>query len=300
MPNKRGEEIYYAWIMTLGLAVVFWWAQSQVKDGEPPMRIAVGFASLALASWVSCIVVGNNPLLVVPLLILCYQLLRANKDGSAGVVLALAMLKPTVAGPFFLVLLLRRRWRAAAMCLLYIILASLLTWRLIATNPLEMLKQMFAASGVWIDQGFGPAQYLMWTGVDTHTASLITAPVVLAFGCWALFLARDGTLLAQFSIAAIIARFWSYHLYYDDAVMVLMLVFFAHQTLGPRARTAYIGFILSCVGLWIPQRVTNLVGVQLFQLLAWLVLACLIVSLSRPNTTGRRKIADPQSAAKFV
>lgn len=281
LPGKKQAEIYYAVIMAAGLALIFWWARSEVNSGAAPMGAAVGLASVAAGSWVFTVFVGNNPLLVVPLLAVHYWLVARRRNWAAGVILGMALLKPTIAGPFLFVLVLRRRWSSIATCLIYLVLASLFTWLMTATSPLEMLGQMMAASKQWTAEGFGPAQYLMHAGLPAPTATILTGAVVAILGCWALFLARNGTLLGQFAIAAITARFWSYHLFYDDAVLIFALVFFARETLSFRPRTAAVGFILSCVGLWVPYRFVLSVAVQVLQLLIWFTLACLVVSLSR-------------------
>ena len=275
--------------MALGLALLFFWARSEVKGGQPPMGLAVGFVTLAAAPWVSAIIVGNHPLLVVPLLAMSYWLLKNGQDWAAGILLGMALLKPSLAGPFFLVFLLRRSWSGVTACVAYVVFASLVTWRLTATDPLEMLGQMFAASKQFVDQGYGPAQYLMQAGMPTQAATVSTAISFTVLGCWALFLARHGTLLAQFSLAAITARLWAYHQSYDDAVVLFALVFFARETLGSHLRIAITGFLLSTITLWMPFHAALLAPVRIFQLTAWLVLAYLIVKLSNiPGQPPRR------------
>ncbi len=285
-PTRDSEAIFYAAVMAAGLVFVFWWTRSQVAGRLSIARIAVPLAVMAAASWVSGIVAGNNPLVIIPLLMLCYVALQHKKKPLAGVALGMALMKPSLAGPFLLVLLLRHRWMALATTVGYVALASLLTWYLTATSPIEMLNQMFAASRQWTGVGFGPLQYLISAGVRAQSATVITAIVVSAVGAGALWAIREGSLLAQFALAAIVARFWSYHLFYDDAVIIFALVFFARETLVSQTRAAYTGLILSCLGLWMPYRASLLLPLQIVQLLIWLTLAYLIVMLSRSKAAG--------------
>jgi hypothetical protein len=274
------QAFYYAWVMAAGLTVVFAWTRREVITGPSGMSMAVPLAAIAVTSWASAIVVGNNPLVVVPLLIGCYLLLGRGEEVLAGAVLGGALLKPTLTGPFVLILFLRGRWRALASTTAYLILASLLTWYLTATNPLEMLTQMFAASKQWVGEGFGPVQYMIRSGMPAQSANVVTGTAVIAMGACALWTVRNASLLAQFAVAAIIARFWSYHLYYDDAVMVFALVAFARETLGRNVTLAYTGFVLSCIGLWTPYRASLLLPVQMVQLGIWVVLAYLVIRVS--------------------
>ena len=278
--DRSTQAVYYACIMAAGLVLVFAWARWEVTAGLSGMDIAVPLAAMAAGSWVSGIVVGNNPLVVIPLLIGCYLLLGLGQDVLAGAALGGALLKPSLAGPFVLILLLRGRWRALGTAATYLLLASLLTWYLTATSPLEMLNQMFAASKQWVGEGFGPVQYLIRAGMPAQSASIVTATAVIAMGACALWTVRYGSLLAQFALAAIIARFWSYHLYYDDAVMAFALVWFARETLGRNVTAAYTGFVLSCIGLWTPYRASLLLPVEIVQLLIWVMLAYLVVRVS--------------------
>lgn len=302
MRNLRHEAVYYACIMAFGLGVMFWWAQSELRDAKPLIRAAVGFSTLAAAAWVSGIVAGNNPLIVVPLLALFGRLLGLRKEALAGVLLGMAMLKPTLALPFCLILVFSYRWKALSACVSYMLLASLVTWYFTGTSPIEMLGQMSAATTVWVDRGFGPVQYLIHAGIPPHQATVFTAVLVLSIGGWVLWSIRNASLLAQFSIAAITARFWSYHLHHDDAVLTFLVVYFARETLVHGSRIAGRGFVLSCIALWLPYRATLLLPVQIVQLSIWLVLGYWVVRLSKLEAKQSAKtainvsdIAVPQS-----
>ena len=290
LPSRQSQEFFYSVLMCVGLAIVFVWVYHQLKNESPLAAYAVGMAALAAASWVTSIVVGNFPPVLLPLLIACHTLLNSRKDVAAGLVLGVAMLKPTVAGPFFLVLLVKRRWAAAAVCAAWVCATSAVTWALTHTDPLHMLVQMFVASKLWIGDGFGPAQYLMSAGVPPFSATATTAVAFLLLGLYCLWLLRDRSMLALFSIAAITSRFWSYHMYYDDAFMLFALVFLAREIFASGQRIAMLAFCLACLALWVPHHIALIPALQILQLCTWLLLAFVVLRLSLVPSAEQREL----------
>ena len=288
-PGAAGHLAYYGGWMAVGLAGVAVWAGSEVRrvPGGTIAGVAAALSVLACASWGGAVVVGNNPPVVVGLLVACHALLRRGWDVAGGLALGLALLKPTVAGPFVLPLLFTRRWRPLVAAGLLIAVESGITWALTGTDPVEMVRQMSVASRRFVGEGFGFTQYLVHAGLSPALAQPAVAAVVLVVGGAALFALRGRGLLVQFAVAAVVARLWAYHLYYDDAVLIFPLVYLAAEAQRTRSPAAVTGFLTLCLSLWLPGRLGQIRPVQAFHLLVWTGVAVVASLIAGGSATAR-------------
>ena len=300
-PGATDCRWYYALWLAAGLAFVAAWTARQMRDvatRSALLTAAVVISVLACSAWGKSITVGNNPLIVVGFLMLAFELLVRNKNILAGLAMGAALLKPTVAGPFLIPLLLAGRWTALASAFGFISCESLLTWVLTKTNPIEMLRQMMSAGNLFIGSGFGPVQYLIHAGVfPSHAAALAAAGVLLmaAPGFWAL---RRMSLLAQFSFAAIVARFWAYHLDYDNAVLSFALVYLAIQLEQNRTSENLALFLFMAITLWMSGWEGELdYRIQILDILTWLAVGVSIVKVAvNPGPGAEQRMASDKLA----
>ena len=280
-PGVQHYLLYWGVCMLVGMAAAALWAAAEVRaagESTSTAAVAIALCVLAFNAWGGALSVGNNPAVVVAALVATYVLLRQERFALAGVTLAVALLKPTLAGPFVLPLLIDRRWRTLIVAGSVLLLESILTWSLTRTNPLDMLRQMMVMSKFYIGGGFGPAQYLMHAGVSPPVASQIMGLAGLVLGTVALLLARRRSLLARFAIAAVIARLWSYHYDYDDAVLVFAVVFFAVRAESTRSPVAVAMFLLLCASLWTPGSLAaKSIAAQVLEQGVWIAAAAVVV-----------------------
>jgi Glycosyltransferase family 87 len=75
---------------------------------------------------------------------------------ACGIVIGLAMMKHTIAGPFLLCFLVRGQWKPIVSCLAYLVLARIVVWYFTATDPVEMSIQMVRSAQTWAGKGSGP------------------------------------------------------------------------------------------------------------------------------------------------
>ena len=276
-PGQSHILAYYGACMAAGLVVVAVWSWAQMRaatglgQSSQLPAVAAMLAAMACAAWGGSVNTANSPPIVIAFLVLAYVLLERRLDFLAGLAIGVALLKPTETGPFLIPLLVTRRWRAMLTAGLVIFAESLITWGLTKTNPLAMLRQMIAASQPYQGAGYGLPQYLIQAGVAPSAAAELAAAVVLIGGVCAMYAIRHSSLFAQFALAAIITRFWAYHLYYDNAILVFVLVFLAVTLQRSRHPVVQWVFLAMCLSLWIPDRLVEFKAVQIFHLLTWAV-----------------------------
>jgi len=265
----RWSAPFYALLMLAGLSAVGVWAYRQGRPWGLSTAVFLAAAALALGSWCSAIFTGNYPLLIIPLLIGVLCLTEKNRPILAGLLLGLAVIKPTLGGPFALALLMHRRFTSLAVAAAWMVAASLITWWAIATNPVEILSQMFAASRGVLSAVNGPARYAIAAGADPVVATKISGLIAGVLGTLALFLARRQNLLTLFAIAAVTARFWMYRFVYDESILLFLLVALALAALRSRSHLATAAFLAVGMSLWMPARLTDHLAFQLFQQCTW-------------------------------
>ena len=215
----------------------------------------------------------------------------------AGVLVGVALLKPTLAVPFVLVLLVRRRWWAAAACTGVVAAAAAVTWARTGVDPLTMTRQMLAVGGqIEASKGLsegvadGPVLWLRAAGLSSTAASRVAAAAVLAALAAGLGLTRRRPVWQAFALAALAAQLWAHHKPYDEIVLLLLVLPAGAALLARWLRETRPAVAAACLGaagvlaLTLVHfgllRVAGPRAFGLFQLAAWLGAAAWV--LSRP------------------
>ncbi len=220
----------------------------------PSVRLAVLFAvgALACSGHGGTLRVGQGTIVVLAFLAAAHRADGAGRPLLSGLLLGLAMMKPTVAGPFVLCLLISGRWKALASCMLYLLAASCLIWWQTGVNPSEMTMQMFEASRRFVADGTGPMNLALWLIPDPGRASAALAIVCLIAATAAMIRVRGRPLLELFAVAAICGRFWTYHRGYDDTAILFLVAALAMRALETGRPVWIIAAIGVGVTLWMP------------------------------------------------
>ena len=176
----------------------------------------------------------------------------------------MATLKPQISALFALSFLVRRQWRALAAATAYVVLASLFTWVMTKTNPIEMLEQMYALAQGWIDHPnpwikeqhpIGVSSFssvLLDLHFDRKVATPLAAITGLLLAGVLMWLWRNSSTLTLFAIAATIGRLWSYHLPYDDVMLIFLIVPLGKLVMTHRSIGTVLAFCLVGLSLWTP------------------------------------------------
>ena len=70
--------------------------------------------SLACGNYFTVLLIGQLAIVILAFLVAALLLDRTGNDGLSGAMLGMAMIKPTIALPFFLIPLVRGRWVSLA------------------------------------------------------------------------------------------------------------------------------------------------------------------------------------------
>ncbi|MEO2091850.1 MAG: glycosyltransferase family 87 protein [Gemmataceae bacterium] len=288
-PAVKGYFLALSLVMT---AVTGWWAYRVARPAgdDPHAGWLAAAAVLAISGCSTCVHVGQYGAVVVGLLALAAWALAAGKDWTAGVLLGIALLKPTIAGPFVLVPLVMGRWRAVAGCVGYVVAASAFVWWRTGTNPAEMLLQMLSAGADYVHDSQGLIGLLLNLGLTPKQVTPVLAAGVLVPGAAALWLGRRRPVDVGFAVAAVVGRLWAYHKGYDNMMLAFLVVALARVAFASRSVSAALTFLIVGATLWSPASLAKHEAFVLLQLAVWVggVGVLLAAKSDRPALDPRR------------
>ncbi|MFT5393804.1 MAG: hypothetical protein ACI8PT_004008 [Gammaproteobacteria bacterium] len=277
-PDWPAARFYYAGLCALAITFVAWWVYGVISPYgnfsawlTMATVLAIGGGSLTLQ-------VGQYGWLVLALLCAVLWLDGKGRAVQAGIALAFAVSKPTMGAPFLLSAFVMYRWATLMVGGSILLIASLLCWYWISTNPIDLLRQALVIGGViGKDGSVGLTTLIIDLGVDQQYATLLGMATMLGVGIIGLFYSRRGSLLISFAIAGVIARTWTYHKSYDDLLIVFLLVATAKLAASTQSRLNWCVFSALALTLVLPSRFAAMVEVQVVQLTVWLAAAIFLI-----------------------
>jgi hypothetical protein len=284
-PKWPAVRVYYLLLNTIGLIVIAVVAAALVDSRRREVRWLAASGALAMGSVSATLGVGQYGIIVVALLAAALWFAERRHWARTGLLLALSLVKPTLSGPFCLVPWTSRRWTAAAAMAGYLVVASGVTWLVVGVNPVVMLMQLHRVGAVFGEDGnLSAAEVLFAAGVDRQLATSVALVVVIVPACLALFALRSASPVVTFAVAAVAARFWSYHKSYDNLVLVFVLIALARlwseAPAGTMRKVTGLTWLAMGITLWVPPRATTDWQFLLVQLTIWLVAIGLLVSVA--------------------
>jgi hypothetical protein len=193
-------------------------------------------ALIPLSMYATGATIGNGQLVVHALTVLMAGLLllkskaqSRRKDLLAAVLVLLALVKPTVTAPFFwIVLFVPVTLRPAILVLLGYIALSFFAVLFQGTGLIPLLFKWahYAKGGAdWGTARGGYANEHSWLnaiGIEgwEGPASLLA---LMILGLWT-HRNRRADIWTLMAVAALVARFWTYHLWYDDLLILLPMI----------------------------------------------------------------------------
>ncbi|WP_169332042.1 glycosyltransferase family 87 protein [Phycisphaera mikurensis] len=280
------------WFMALSLAawvLVLLWAAKLTRAGPRGVR-CLGFASVfGMVSYPATLAVANYGVVVMGALVASMILLHRQKAAIAGICIGFAMVKPTLAAPFLLVLLCRRSWWVgfATACTL-VMGAGALHWLLTGVAPWE--SQVGASSHLasYTHRAGGVIKASRsWLELPEPWATYGVAAIGLLFGCWLLWWYRSASPLLLFAIAGVIARISFYHRGYDNLLLTFLLQLLLLQAIGTRPASmsllrCWMPWIAMGITLWLPGRIVAGPLQSLLGVLVWVLLLQIALKRAAP------------------
>jgi len=223
----------YLWALTT-IVVLVWLCRLIIRESKAKTPLERAFVTFMLLSMNAAgVAIGNGqfilhllPLLITVALILGKQDPPAwsNHLRAAGMFL-IALVKPNVTAPFFwLVVFLPKAVRPAVLVVIGYASLSLASASFQPVGLISLTRDWLARSEEWaVLQGYanlhswlGPLGLYQWLA----PASGIT---LLALGLW-IYLHRNKDVWLLLAVTALVARFWTYHNMYDDALILLPMI----------------------------------------------------------------------------
>lgn len=224
------------WGLTMLLALG-WLVFLTIKEAQPKARLETIFvAMIPLSMYASGACIGNGQLIlhIVPSLITALLLLDREtqqwQTTLAGIVLMVfSLIKPTVAAPFFWIVLFRKKGLLAAF--LVVLCYGGLTQIAAQFQPetsFELMRQ-------WALRGIQSSSYdaTQWSHNNLHSWStalgiekwnpMLSIIMMAALGAW-VYIHRSMDLWALIGVCAVVSRFWTYHGWYDDLLILMPMI----------------------------------------------------------------------------
>jgi hypothetical protein len=284
-------------------------------------RIFIGVMPFAL--YATGAAMGNGQLIVFVLpLVLCSLLMLARPTLTrrqlwfGSLFMVLSLVQPTIAAPFFwIVLFCSPRLRAAVIVVAgYVALTAVaLLFQMDAMARAGSTGTPVGLMQIWtrraqggsfhgsITGGYGTihdlAAEIGLRGWNWHVSLLL----LVLLGAWILRQRRSDIWLLM-GVAAIVARVWAYHRWYNDLLLIVPLISLLRMsrkpTLSPKARIATVAilvwvwaFLLAPGVLYTVPSPDLLVGIQIAGWMAALVLLVTVTEADyrrRSNTTSKQ------------
>jgi Glycosyltransferase family 87 len=282
---------YFAVVNLAALLYVMWWASWTAKGLRSEDRWLLMGAAAAFGGSCTATEVGQIGIVVAALLGGSLWCDARGHTVWAGLLVALALIKPTIAAPFAIALLVTGRSRASLAAAAFGVVASLVTWAHTGAPPWRMLEQLAQAAGGYANAGtIGLVDTLAMLGAPPLLLNPAAAVLVSVPGLLLMWAVRPSLPLA-FAVAAAWGRMWTYHKSYDDVMLVFLLVPLGVAVLGGRGGLATLGVFGLMGGLaWLPGRLLDLSAVQVAQVVIWPT--ALGVLLSLPGRTSGAEVVS--------
>jgi hypothetical protein len=282
-PEWPAVRVYWAVLNALALAFLMAWAYRQPRDATIETRLLLMAAVFAFGGSCTATEVGQISIIVTALLAGALWCDQAGRGYLCGLLVAFAMIKPTMSAPFAVALLVAARYRAAAAAAAYGAVATGITWAVTRTSPLHMLQQMAHDAADYINAGtLGLMDVAAMLGASPDAA--VWLPLLVAVPALLLMWRARASLVLCFAVATVWARLWTYHKSYDDVMLVFVLIPLGALALGGlRSRAAAVAFFTMGVLAWIPARLLALPEIQILQFAVWPAALLLLLRVQAAN-----------------
>jgi hypothetical protein len=224
------------WAATTAIALV-WTVFLCVRESgahTPLQRTFVGLMPLSM--YATGATIGNGQLLVhiLPVLVAGLLLLKSeessrHQDLLAGALVLIALVKPTITAPFFwMVLFVPARLRPAMIVSIGYVALSFFAALFQKTGLFTLLFKWSDRAAVGVEWGTargGVANQHSW--LETIKLEGLEGPssliALIILGFW-IYRYRRADIWILMGVTALVARFWTYHMWYDDLLILLPMV----------------------------------------------------------------------------
>jgi hypothetical protein len=272
-------RVLFAAVNLVAFAWLLAWAIRLGSAGSGLAGWALALSVFATASICTTFGLGQYGVLVLAALAGTALFAERGNWLLAGVLFAVALTKVTLAAPFAVALVFSKYIKTVATACIYIACASGAVALNVHSDPVTMMRGMFSAAEHVVNQGYSLINPLMLLGMNARLAMIIAAVGTIGIGSAVMWLIRREPLLTQFAIAGVVSRLWTYHVHYDNLIMLFLLM--ALGTLPKQSKSVRITFAVAGLALWAPARACDFAAFRVFQLVAWIACSAILVVCAR-------------------
>ena len=243
-------------------------------------------ACLAVSSHKSTLEMGQYGTILNALLIITFWLIQKYQNIWAGLVFGIAMVKPNISAPYFLILMIHKRFKAILAFFIYIIFGSINIWIITKVTPIYMLNKIFKQSKYFADKGYSGIHAFTGLGFDPKQATLLLAIIGLLIITIVIYLCRNYSLLNLFAICSVIGRVCIYHRIYDNLMLMFLLLALIKIFFDNPNKLNLFFLSLVALSLWLPAIIIDIANLEFIQILTW------ITALGHITIQGRHKKYD--------
>ncbi len=261
---------YHALLNTISLVILAIFAY---QIGKPYGKLKTWFtvvACLSISSNSTTLGLGQYGIIVNALLIGMFWLLKRNYNLSAGLFLGLALVKPNISALYFFIIIIRKKFNAVLACCLYIFIASSIIGMITQVSPIYMIEKMITVSKYYVNTGYSGINVITNFGINPLVATIFLAVLATAVIIRIFYLFKDNSLLFFFALAAVIGRLCTYHLAYDNVMLVFLLLAVINLTLNKPNKPNILILTLVLLSLSLPIRATDLPLAGIVQSIIWI------------------------------
>jgi len=232
---------------------------------------------------VSCLAISSNGttlsngqygLIINAFLIGIFWLINFNKNYLAGLLMGLSLAKPTISAPYFLILIITKNIKALLLASVYLFIASVSISHLTQLSLAELAMRFLRQIKYVADDGMSGINFLVNLGINTEIVTIFLSIVSIVIATVIFYFLRNFSLLTLFAIASVIGRVFTYHRFYDNVMLVFLLLALLQLAFSSPHWLNILMATLVGLTLWVPplivERMTNPYG-NIVQIIIWLI-----------------------------
>ena len=286
--------VYIFWNL-ISLTVIGLWLVKITSTKPIFFQIFSVLSSFAICAMSGSIGRGQFGLFVIASLVGSLWLSENKMKFGSGLLLGCSMIKPSLAMPFVFVFLNKKKYGEVIAAGIYNFLGGIFLCMATKINYFDWLKIAYVKSERFALTGYSLINLFVWLGMNISGAIWISMFIVTFFFGWIMVKNRKSEIMFHFAMAALGARLWSYHQYYDNCILIFLLQSLFLLMLNTKSKLALWGFLLVGLLLWAPNRFADNITYQIFQTLSWIVGMYVLMT----HETALTKLGFPNHPKRF-
>jgi hypothetical protein len=252
--SLRAARVLFWAIDAVALIALGAWVWRAARDRGFWACFTIFVAVLGIYGLPNVIKIGTLSLFIALCLLVSLNLCRTRDSRLGGLIMGLALVKPTVTAPFLLPLAFKRRWAALAVAVGYnAVSAAVICWWT-ATSPLIWMKSLSASAATFAAEGVGLMKLLtMIPNANIGTVMNLIGPVSLLTAALVMLRFARLPMVCLFAAAAVTAVLSTYFKWYDFAIIPFLLVPLGAAAFCRQTPRLLVPFALLALALCLPN-----------------------------------------------